>query len=206
MRPGLFITLEGIDGSGKSTQSIRLNERLAKEGYKTGLHVEPTKGPIGTEVRRILRKGGTDISVLPWLFAADRALHCNEIKYRLSVGDNVVCDRYYLSALAYQSLNWPMGYIWEINKHFLRPDLILFIDTPVTVCVERLVGREGDAEYFEKRELLELVRNNYEQAIMLMEATFVEQGSNHRIARINGDQTEEELAEQVWEVVHAHMT
>src|SRR4030042_2031697 len=128
---GIFIVIEGLDGSGKTTQIHLLAQKLSKN-YPVNLTAEPSRGKIGTFIRQCClyedRRLPTEAEAL--LFAADRIEHLqNEIKPALDEGKIVVCDRYTYSSLAYQeraglSLDW----IQTLNKYALKPDLALFID------------------------------------------------------------------------------
>ena len=100
--PGKLIALEGIDGSGKTTQALELVESLKKEGIKTVYTKEPTDGEIGKMIRRILtgEKNFEPVS-FQYLFAADRVEHQEEIIGFLKKGKIVVSDRYFWSSIPY---------------------------------------------------------------------------------------------------------
>jgi dTMP kinase len=140
-RKGFFVCIEGLDKSGKTSQSILLVEALCRNGYDAIYTTEPSNGEIGKFIRKYVlrRKDRVPVVVEALLFAADRADHTeNEIKPLLAKGKIVVSDRYVYSSLAYQgaaglNLNW----IKEINKQALRPDLAIYLD----ICVENLLQR-----------------------------------------------------------------
>jgi dTMP kinase len=161
---GKFIVLEGIDGSGLTTHAARLHswlENTSKE--KVYLTKEPTGGPIGALIRLAL--GGrlsVDDATLALMFAADRLDHLSsDIAPRLNQGQHVICDRYYLSSLVYQSLTQDADWIKAINAPARWPDLTIFIDVPAEVCVERIMRERWRAELFETEETLTRVRQNY---------------------------------------------
>ena len=98
---GMFIALEGIDGSGKSTQASRLKKTLEKKGKKAEIR-HPFEGEIGKFVRTILAgKSKVTPIALQYLISANRAVQQEEIVSSLSKGTTVIIDRYYWSAVAY---------------------------------------------------------------------------------------------------------
>ncbi|MDH3776874.1 MAG: dTMP kinase, partial [Desulfobulbaceae bacterium] len=100
---GLFIVFEGIDGTGKSTQLHLLAEKLRQLGYAVVATREPTNGPYGQKIRKLfVDRGSVSQEEELELFIADRDQHVKEIiKPALSDGCVVICDRYYLSTIAY---------------------------------------------------------------------------------------------------------
>src|SRR6185436_11231684 len=107
----MFVTLEGLDGSGKSTQAQLLGARLEAEGVDVVLTREPGGTALGEEIRELVLHGG---DVAPWaeaaLYAASRAQHVEEvIRPALARGATVVCDRYIDSSVAYQGIGRGLG-------------------------------------------------------------------------------------------------
>ncbi len=149
-RRGVFICIEGLDASGKTTQSHRLVRNLRQKGFEAIYTAEPSLGEIGRFIRtRILqRKRRVPSVVEALLFAVDRIDHVEtRIKPALQEGKIVVCDRYMFSSLAYQGaagldLNW----IEEINRLALLPDLAIYIDIPPEVVVERIKRKRSVME------------------------------------------------------------
>ncbi len=148
-----FVTFEGIDGSGKSTQAKLLANHLSGKGQKVFLTREPGEGRLGEAIRtEILDR--RDISIDPYaelcLFCADRAQHVGEIILpKLRDGYTVICDRYYDSTLAYQ------GSGREIDPGLVRrmamasslgvePDITFFLSIPVSQALLRLDSREKE--------------------------------------------------------------
>ncbi len=157
---GLFIVLEGVDGSGKTTLARGLAERLASEGADVRLTAEPTDGRIGT----LLREGITDDpQAEALLFAADRACHTAEIGRLLKEGVTVICDRYYASTLAYQAAAGAtdIGWLRAVNSGVIRrPDATLLLDADPDACSGRIDSR-GERSRFESTEYQKRVRENY---------------------------------------------
>jgi dTMP kinase len=153
MRQGLFITFEGIEASGKSTQAEALASVL---GPRALLTREPGGTPLGQRVREILLDAATtpiaDVEAL--LFLADRAQHLHEvIRPALADGRVVISDRYQDSSLAYQAVGRGVGeLIPTVFRHIggLTPDLTILIDVEVEIALGRLrargAGNRLDAE------------------------------------------------------------
>ena len=168
MPSGPFIVLEGIDGSGTTTQARLLADWLASRDREVVLTAEPTKRPVGTLIRQILQGalGEADETTMAFLFAADRADHMASVVLpALDAGRIVVSDRHYLSSVAYQSLGVEMAWVESLNSRFRRPDLTVFLDIAPAIGLERKQRQGTAAERYEKVALLERVRANYLAAI-----------------------------------------
>lgn len=158
----MFITFEGIEGSGKSTQAKILNEYLTGKGLQCNLTREPGWGKLGGIIRNILLDD-REIHLEPFaelcLFCTDRINHVKEyIKPKLDAGEIVICDRYHDSTLVYQGVgreNETELVEAMINKSCMGtfPDITLFLDLPVERGLERIEAREDktkfDSESFE---------------------------------------------------------
>jgi dTMP kinase len=196
---GLFIALEGLDGSGTTTQIARLVDALP------GAHrtAEPSTGPVGRLIRRAL--GGEEPlgdGVLPYLFAADRKDHLErEIEPRLARDQVVITDRYYASSLAYQSLAAPLDFILGLNARFRAPDLTLFIDLAPEACLERIEARHRASgqplERFETLEQLQEIAAAYGMALAVLASR------GERIATVSGEGGPDEVAARVLDAVRA---
>ena len=171
---GRFITLEGPEGSGKSTAARHLADWLRVQGIATVLTHEPGGTPLGEEVRRIvLHMRGMSDDLDPradaLLYAAGRAQHvARVIRPALERGEWVVCARFADSSLAYQGAGYgnDMGELRRLQEFAtggLRPDLTLLIDVPVAVGLDR-TRRRAEWNRFENTEALgffEQVRDAY---------------------------------------------
>lgn len=142
----LFITFEGPEGSGKSTQARRLYERLEAAGYPVILTREPGGTPISDLIRRILldlRHGEMDPTTETLLFSAARAQHVAErIRPYLELGGIVVCDRFADSMLAYQGFGSghdldDLRTLTRIATGGLRPDITFYLDLPAQDGLDR---------------------------------------------------------------------
>jgi dTMP kinase len=153
---GRFITLEGGEGAGKTTQSALLSEAQAARGIQVLRTREPGGAPGAELLRGILLGGAIDWSprAETLLHFAARAEHvAKTIEPALQAGTWVICDRFYDSTLAYQ------GYGQGADRHFISaltglldiaPDLTLVLDVPETVAAERMRRRGGDSDRYEK--------------------------------------------------------
>jgi dTMP kinase len=169
---GIFIAIEGLDGSGGTTQSKLLQIWMEQQGTWTTVRRtwEPSAGPVGLFIREALKLENADKlgdNVLPYLFAADRRDHLDrEIIPVLQQGGAVITDRYYHSSLAYQSLTIGLARVAELNADFRRPDLTLFLDLPAEVCLERILARGGALERFEAIDRLRSIQSAYESVLV----------------------------------------
>ena len=141
----LFIVLEGIDGSGTTTQLGLLDRHLQGRGRAVHPTREPSGGPVGRLLREILLGGHrlpdgapADGLAMALLFAADRRDHLSrEIEPALAAGSDVVSDRYLLSSLAYQAQEAERDWVATLARDLRAPDLTLLLDLPVAVAAER---------------------------------------------------------------------
>jgi len=198
--PGKFIVTEGLDGAGTTTQTQLLGERLSRRG-EVWITQEPTDRPAGQLIRQILtHKWDADLRALALLFAADRVdhvYHAEGILARLRRGEHVVCDRYYLSSMAYQTLDAGLSWVQRINDRVLRPDLTIFIEVPVVQCLERIGVRQGERkELFEQQHALDRVRSSYYRAIQKLQ-------EKEAIQVVDGCGSIDHVAELVWNWVQA---
>lgn len=160
-QPGIFIVIEGIDGTGKSTQAKRLGEWFTAQGREVILSFEPTTGPWGKKVRESAATGRLSPEDELQYFLNDRRQHVEElISPSLAAGKVVILDRYYFSTMAYQGARgFDPAEIRRQNEAFAPvPDLLLIMDLDVDSALERIGVRGDTANEFEKRDNLERCR------------------------------------------------
>lgn len=158
---GRLIVIEGIDGTGKSTQARRLAAWLQTRGHEVVLDREPTDGPWGRKLRESAASGRLAAEEELELFLRDRREHvANLIAPALAAGRIVVLDRYYFSTMAYQgSRGFDPAAIRRDNEAFAPvPDLLLVLDLGVDAALARIGSRGDTANAFERRESLERCR------------------------------------------------
>ncbi len=202
--PGRFFALEGIDGSGKSTQLRLLAQQLERTGRPVLTTCEPTGGPIGRLLRQVLTgQVSCDSRVVAPLFVADRLDHLLDREKGLcravAEGMTVLSDRYYFSSYAYQSVDLPLEWVIEANRpcaSLLRPDATLFLDVEPELALERIARNRAGVELFETRERLTRTREQYFRA-------FERLRDQERVVVIPGDQDVERLAGEIWAQVQA---
>lgn len=193
--PG-FIVLEGLDGSGTTTQVKILVSRLKENGIHAQSTAEPTDGPIGTMVRDALhRRTPLENATLAYLYAADRYEHLwgqrESITDTLSSGI-VVSDRYIFSSLAYQTIHAPEPLVRALNAPFPYPEHLIFIDVTPELAEDRRASR-SDPDIFEHLEFQQEVAKRYER--VLADAG----DSEMKIHRIDGSGNQTEVAQRIWE-------
>ena len=158
----MLITVEGIDGSGKTTVCRALEEALTN----TRLTREPTESWYGEAVRRSIATDDADPLAELFLYTADHAAHLADvIEPALAAGEVVISDRYSDSRYAYQGATLaqrfenPIEFVKKVHAGWTRPpDLTLYLDVPASVGAERADG----SNKFEREVHLQAVRNNYE--------------------------------------------
>lgn len=161
MPKGILIVLEGIDGTGKSTQAKRLGEWFTSQGREVVLSREPTAGPWGAKVRESAATGRLSPEDELQYFLNDRRQHVEElIAPSLTAGKVVILDRYYFSTMAYQGARgFDPNEIRLKNEAFAPvPDLLFIMDLDVDNALARIGARGDIANEFEKRENLERCR------------------------------------------------
>ena len=182
MGQGLFVALEGIDGSGTSTQSQRLGECLRRDGRAVHLTREPSDGPVGSLIRQVLRgrivaAGSTGHppgwETMALLFAADRMDHlAAEIEPNLQDGVDVITDRYYHSSIAYQAETSGVDGAWvwirELNVRARRPDLTIILDVEPALAARRRAERASSREIYDDLDLQERLAAFYRKLPKLL--------------------------------------
>jgi len=158
----MFIVLEGIDGTGKSTQVKRLATHLESLGHTVITSREPTDGPWGTLLRNSASTGRLSPQEELETFLKDRQQHVNElIQPSLQKGHIVILDRYYFSTMAYQGARgFDPNEIRRTNEAFAPiPDLLFILDIDVDTALTRIGSRGDTANQFEQRNNLQRCRD-----------------------------------------------
>lgn len=161
---GLFIVIEGIDGTGKSTQVRRLGDWFTARGREVVLGREPTDGPWGQKLRESATTGRLTLADELDYFLNDRRQHVEEkISPALAAGKVVILDRYYFSTMAYQGARgMDPQEIRRLNEAFApRPDLLLILDLDVDQAHQRIGHRGDSTNEFEKRDSLMRCRETF---------------------------------------------
>ena len=190
-KKGIFICIEGLDGSGKTTHAHRLVRNLQKKGFDAVYTTEPSRGEIGKFIREsvLQRKKRVPRVVEALLFAVDRVDHLEkDVKPALDEGKIVVSDRCVYSSLAYQgAAGLDLKWIEEINRMALPPDLAIYIDVPPEVVVKRIRRKKS---VMERLETQRKVREVYMK--------FVE---NEKLVPVDGDRRKSEVGENIFKMV-----
>jgi dTMP kinase len=192
--PGKFIVFEGLDGSGQSTQTKLLGSFSEKKGYQVILTKEPTlDSRAGRRIREALdEKISIEPDELQQLFAQDRKEHLEKLIIpNLKKGKIVISDRYFFSSFAYGSIDLDLNWLIELNKDFILPDIIFFLEVRPEICLERIEKRGERIALFEKKEKLEKVWRNYKQVLDRFDNVYI----------INGEESIEEVFEQIKKIV-----
>ena len=164
-RKGFFMCVEGLDGCGKTTQTKLLVKNLQAQGFNALYTAEPSRGKIGSFLKKYCLQGEKRVSseVEALLFAADRVEHLKEeVVPALNEGRIVVSDRYIYSSLAYQgAVKLDLGWIREINKWTISPDLAVFIDVEPEIAIQRVKSKKSVMENLETQRKVREVYMNF---------------------------------------------
>jgi dTMP kinase len=199
MTKGLFITFEGGDGCGKTTQIKLLEQYLRDKGYKTLLTREPGSVGLGEKVREILLNYDGEVSPVceSFLFLADRAQNVDcIIKPALEEGTIVICDRHTDSSVAYQGYGRGLdidriNMLNNIATSGLKPDLTIVLDVDVETSQAR-VGSEKDRMESAGIEFFERVRQGFLE---------IAKQEPDRVKVVDSKQSIEEIHKQILELV-----
>lgn len=193
--PGKFIVIEGLDGSGQSTQAELLRDFLIKEGCRVVLTKEPTQDSIaGRKIKKVLDKMiEVEPRLLQELFTEDRKEHLeNLIIPALKEEKIVISDRYFFSTFAFgASDGLDLDWLIKINDEFLLPDLTFILKVSPEICIQRIEKRGKEKKLFEKKEKLKKVWQTYETLPNRFENVYM----------INGEKSKEEVFSQIKNIV-----
>jgi dTMP kinase len=204
---GLFITFEGVDGSGKTTQIRKLHDFLENQGIAVDLIREPGGTAIGEQIRALLldkSNGEMSSETELLLYEAARSQIVRErILPSLRAGRVVICDRFFDSTTAYQGYGrgLDLADIERLNRWAtggLEPDLTFFLDLPVKEAMKRMEGRLIDSDRLEEEgcEFLSRVRDGYLEIL----------ARNSRMVHLDAttpiDSIYKQIQSKVWEVIN----
>ncbi|HSW96620.1 MAG TPA: dTMP kinase [Candidatus Saccharimonadales bacterium] len=210
---GRYIAIEGIDGSGKSTQVLRLQEYFEKKGKKVILTSEPRPGSIVEHMIRDALQSKVQIpaTALQYLYSADRVINQESIvKPSLLEQKIVLSHRVFWSAVPYGLMDKIMDVkngIYDFNQssqimiaqgllsmyhQFVIPDVTIYLNVSVDTAVERLSHMDKTKEIYEKRDKLEKIREGYNVLIKMFPKEFI---------IINGEQSEREVSEEILKII-----
>ena len=195
-KKSLFIVIEGLDGAGKTTAAELLEKKLKKE-FKVKRSYEPNNDMVGgMYIRAVLTKKIKQFShrTLALSFAANRLDHRDRLinPWLEKAGDRaIICDRYYLSSLVYQSKDgFGFKEVLKLNEEARKPDVIFFLNVSNEVCYQRMKGRNQAKELFEEN--LEEDRKKFFKAIQ-----YLKRWNGDHIVEIDASGTPAETVQQM---------
>ncbi len=203
---GRFIVFEGIDGAGTTTQSEKYAAFLRRERRVVHVTHQPSDGPIGSLLRlglggRLQLGASNQAQCMALLFAADRLDHvAHQIEPHLRDGAVVICDRYDLSSIAYQTATARTEdskafetWVRELNRYAPRPDATIVLDVSPEEAERRRQERLGALELYEETELQRELAALYARAETLV--------PGDRVMRVDGNRPLEEVSQAVQEAL-----
>jgi len=209
MARGRFISFEGGEGAGKSTQAKVLADALKRRGHRVIVTREPGGSPGAEEIRKLLVDGATE----RWtplsetlLFLAARADHVARlILPELQKGNWVVCDRFSDSTLAYQGIARGLGAelvqkLQTIALEGFAPDLTIVLDMPAEIGLQRAHARGGA-----RGTRFERFGTEFHQALRAAFCNIAVKEPK-RCALVNGDQAAEDVAAEIWRIVENRLS
>ncbi|REK69201.1 dTMP kinase [Paenibacillus paeoniae] len=209
MSTGLFITIEGGEGAGKSSLIGQLANIIQEKGNRVVITREPGGIPIAEKIRTVIldpEHTTMDARTEALLYAASRRQHLVEkVIPALEAGEIVICDRFVDSSLAYQGHARGLGIeeVWQINQFAIggtMPDLTIYMDVSPEVGLERIAqapGREINRLDLERLSFHERVREGYH---------LVMQQFPERIRRVNAEETPERVLQAVVAIVEQRLS
>lgn len=214
---GKFIVIEGIDGSGKSVQTELLAQDLKRHGVPLHVTRECSDGPIGRLLREIYLPGNRDCDehVINLLYAADRLDHISNhydgMAKHIYLGTSVLCDRYVMSSLAYDTymhIGHPAEYTEamesiiarnKINMDLLTPDLTIVLGILPEAALKRINAGREEVSVYENLDKLTKIHQSYHNAIEILKHRY-----NNNIVVINADDSIENVHKKIWDIVAPH--
>lgn len=202
---GKFIVFEGLDGSGKTTQANNLVKRLNSLGINSIYTKEPTESiPGGAARSAIYKKTILEMESIALLFLADRVEHVTgDILPALEQGRTIVCDRYYLSNVAYQGLEMDKDMLLKLNQMMLKdklsPDITIFLDVSPEICCERISRDRLRTDLYEEVSKLTAIRKNFFDTFEMVK-------DSENILIVESDTDPDYTFEKIWSKVSAMFT
>jgi len=203
-RQGKFICLEGGDGCGKSTQSKLLEKFLRDAGFKVVLTREPGGTKNSQKIRELIMNPEVNRNpkIALCLFLADRALHLEELVFpALSAGKIVICDRYEMSTMAYQSQagGLDLDEVRRFNEYVtggLIPDITILFDVPVEIGQTRKQNTEVERNHYDEAglEFHRKLRRGYLELAKILPNCVV----------VDATRTPEEIHQEVVDILKSH--
>jgi dTMP kinase len=191
VKKGIFICIEGLDGSGKTTHAHRIVRNLQEQGFDAVYTTEPSRGDLGTFIRSTVLQGKKRVPrvVEALLFALDRVEHLEkDVKPALEKGKIVISDRCVYSSLAYQgAAGLDIDWIEEINRLALPADLAIYIDVPPEVVVKRIRRKKSVMERLETQQKVQKVYMKYVE--------------NGKLVPVDGDKSKAEVTQSIMTVI-----
>lgn len=203
---GLFIALEGIEASGKTTQTTRLGAKIAHD-LNVHLTKNPTHSFVGKFIRKSLLAGKIRIPpvALQYLFGADRDIQQEEIINELKKGRIVISDRYFWSSVAYgtadkrgidyendRELSLTAFSLLSMYHRFIVPDVTVYLDIPINESVKRMSGSKKHTEIYDNEEMIVKVEKGYKWLIKKFPKEFI---------ILDGTKSVEKLEEEIIAII-----
>ena len=166
---GKLIALEGIDGSGTTTQTRALADALAKRGHRVRPTCEPTETSTGKALREMLHAPAESVSPesMALLFAADRAQHVHEvIRPAVENGEVVICDRYIASSWVYQGMRVPPTWVLSLARGCPWPDITFVLSVSPEHGMDRLMQRGRPLDVFERLDVQRYAATRYDEYVL----------------------------------------
>lgn len=203
---GFFVALEGIEASGKTTQTARLGEKIAID-LQVYLTKNPTHSFVGDFIRKNLLAGKLRIPpvALQYLFSADRDIQQEDIISHLKNGEVVISDRYFWSSVAYGTAD-KRGVDYENERElfltafsllsmynqFILPDVTVYLDIPIEESVKRMSGSKKHTEIYDNKETVIKVEKGYKWLIKKFPKEFT---------ILDGTKSEEKLEQEIIKII-----
>lgn len=195
--PGFFIDIEGLDGSGSTTQAELLKKRLSKEGFDVYTTKEPTDNVIGGLIRGAL-SGVYKLppAALQLLFVADRYHHLDRQIIPILQNHNVlISDRFLWSTIAFGSVDLSRKWLVALHQYCFIPDLSIFLRVSPKTCLSRIKKDRFDFELFEQEKKMWKVWDAYEWLVKEFPG---------QIVIVSGEDSVAEVAKKIFEQVENH--